>query len=189
MNPILEHHKWANLRMIDFCRDLTDEQLALTVPGTFGGTLQTLRHVIANEAHYLTFIAQAPVIEPYAQRGDFTGWDALRSKAVETADAWLAVARTIEGDPIQRNEWEGEVAVDRTSLFFAQVIDHGTEHRGHNRTTLSAHGIAPPEIDGRAWSETSGWSGVAGPAAPLHISRRRHAIRRDGPSLCVGMNS
>lgn len=160
MNPILvamfEHHKWANLRLIDFCRDLTAEQLELTVPGTFGDTLQTLRHVVANEAHYLTFIAQAPAVEPYPQRGNFTGWAALRAKAVETADAWLALAAKIDDDPVQRNAWHGDVAEDRTSLFVAQVIDHGTEHRAHIRTTLSAHGITPPEVDGWTWSEACG---------------------------------
>jgi hypothetical protein len=32
----LRHNLWATLRLLETCRELTPEQLAATVPGTFG---------------------------------------------------------------------------------------------------------------------------------------------------------
>ena len=50
-NPILAdafgHHTWATLVLLDACADLTDEQLATTVPGTFGSLIGTLRHTVS----------------------------------------------------------------------------------------------------------------------------------------------
>lgn len=38
---IFEHHRWSNLVLIDFLSGLTDEQLELTVPGTYGSPIST----------------------------------------------------------------------------------------------------------------------------------------------------
>ncbi|MCY7419541.1 MAG: hypothetical protein LH650_13840, partial [Chloroflexi bacterium] len=38
------HHVWATLTLLDACARLTPEQLATTVPGTYGRILATLRH-------------------------------------------------------------------------------------------------------------------------------------------------
>ena len=36
------HHTWATLVLLDVCADLTEEQLATTVPGTYGSLIGTL---------------------------------------------------------------------------------------------------------------------------------------------------
>jgi uncharacterized damage-inducible protein DinB len=41
-----DHHVWATLTVLDACGSLTDEQLATTVPGTYGSILDTLRHLV-----------------------------------------------------------------------------------------------------------------------------------------------
>jgi uncharacterized damage-inducible protein DinB len=157
-NPVLvamfEHHKWSNLQMIDFCATLTEEQLALSGPGVYGNTIDTLRHVVANEAHYLTFIHGCDQVNVLPQRGPFAGWDRLRETARQTGDALIAFVARLEGDPIQSGESDGEPFSIRTSLFLVQVINHATEHRSHIRTVLSSHGIVPPEIDGWHWLES-----------------------------------
>ena len=37
------HHVWATLRLIDACLALTPDQLEMTVPGTYGSILATMR--------------------------------------------------------------------------------------------------------------------------------------------------
>src|SRR5580765_3863819 len=47
------HHVWATLRLIDVCLDLGPEQLATSVPGTYGSILDTQRHLVGADANYL----------------------------------------------------------------------------------------------------------------------------------------
>ncbi len=48
-----KHHVWATLRLIDVCLELTPEQLATSVPGTYGSILDTQRHLVGADANYL----------------------------------------------------------------------------------------------------------------------------------------
>jgi uncharacterized damage-inducible protein DinB len=40
------------------------------------------------------------------------------------------------------------------SMLLGQIIHHATEHRSQIRTTLSTHGITPPEISVWAWRKS-----------------------------------
>lgn len=157
-NPVLvamfEHHMWSNLQIIDFCSTLSDEQLALTAPGVFGSVIDMIKHIFANEAHYLGFLDGCDPVAGLSQRGPFPGWDRIREVAAQTGDALVAFAGALDGDPVQRGMDDGEAFAIPTSVFLTQVIDHATEHRSHIRTVLSSNGIAPPEIDGWHWLET-----------------------------------
>lgn len=144
---IFEHHVWSNLRIVDFCATLDDDQLGLTVPGVFGSVLQTIKHVLANEAHYLTFLEGCPQVEQLSQRAPFTGWPHVRSIAEGNGQALIGFVTALEDDPVQRGRFNDEPYEMATSVLLAQIINHTTEHRSHIRTQLSAHGIVPPEID------------------------------------------
>ena len=47
------HHVWASLRLLDVCLELSPEQLATTVPGTYGSILDTQRHLVGADSWYL----------------------------------------------------------------------------------------------------------------------------------------
>ncbi len=63
--PILadafDHHIWATLRVLDACAPLSDEQLATSVPGTFGSILDTLRHLVGADCSYLELLSGGQV--------------------------------------------------------------------------------------------------------------------------------
>jgi uncharacterized damage-inducible protein DinB len=44
-----EHNTWANLRLLDFCAGLSDEQLNASAPGTFRRVRDTLVHIIRDK--------------------------------------------------------------------------------------------------------------------------------------------
>ena len=54
----IEHHIWANERLLDACATLTDEQLRANVPGTYGPILATLHHLIGTDGWYLSFFLE-----------------------------------------------------------------------------------------------------------------------------------
>ena len=51
------YNKWANLHLLDVCAKLSDDQLQLTAPGTYGTISSTLLHLVAAEQRYLRRLA------------------------------------------------------------------------------------------------------------------------------------
>ena len=147
-----EHHVWATLRVIDACTSLTPEQLATSVPGTYGSILDTMRHIVGADSWYLfrTSGGRVPAIED----GDQAGMDlpALRAAMERHAAVWPTVVAQ-EGDPdemIVTRRDDGSEAHASIGMRLAQAIHHGTDHRSQICTELTALGIEPPEID--IWS-------------------------------------
>ena len=46
---LCEHNTGANLRLLDFCAGLSDEQLDASAPGTFGRVRDTLVHIVRDK--------------------------------------------------------------------------------------------------------------------------------------------
>lgn len=54
---LFEHNNWANLRIIQACSALSDEQLdAELLSTTKGSTRQTLLHLVASQRGYLALL-------------------------------------------------------------------------------------------------------------------------------------
>lgn len=156
MNEILtalfEHHTWANLRLIDACAGLTEEQLDAGAPGTFGSVRETLVHFVANEEAYLAAFGQAP---PGREAFTFRGFDDLRTRAERSGRALVELAARTDGDPTVRGDWRGEPYALPTSVFVIQAINHATEHRAQIATVLSQQGVTPPVLDGWTYHEAT----------------------------------
>ncbi len=180
---VFEHHKWANLTLIDFCAGLDEAALDATAPGTFGGVRDTLVHIIANEQGYLAVFEESTIEPVLFQSRAWPGFDGLREMATQTADALIALGRDLPGDAILRGEWQGTPYEMPATVPLIQTINHGTEHRGHIRSTLSTHGIEPPRIDAWAYDEglrteregRSGRNPAAGQLWDRESERREHA--------------
>lgn len=157
LQDIIEHHIWANDTLLTFCEELSPEQLALTVPGTFGTVEETFVHVAANEEGYLHELAEVGVTEDI-QTTIFDGevpreLRVVRPVLAKTAEAWRALVRDWPQNAAKDFPYEGKVETMPISVFITQVVNHATEHRAHIRTIVSTHGITPPEIDGWSWQE------------------------------------
>ena len=148
---IYRHHRWSNLTLIDFLSGLSEEQLELTSPGTYGSSLATIRHVVSSDADYVRIIPDAPDVPQIDDHGPFTGWDELRHVAKAAGSALIDFVDGLTDDRFFVDVDDGESFDLATSFLLGQVIHHATEHRSQIRTTLSAHGIEPPEISVWAW--------------------------------------
>ena len=153
--PILDdafgHHVWATIQLIDACLALSEEQLATTVPGTYGSILDTMRHLVGGDAGYLYVLSQGRVSEiAEAEEGRMTLAD-LRAVMKRNAPIWSTVlAQDIDPDTIvARSRDDGTDSLVPVGVRLAQVVHHGTDHRSQVCTALTTLGIEPPEID--AW--------------------------------------
>ena len=119
----LEHHVWANLRLLDLCAELDADQLEARVPGVYGTLIDTLRHIVGGDASYLALLTDGEVAPIDESSMDIAE---LREVAASHHDAWRALA-TGTRDPDE-------------------------DHRSQVCTILPSLGIEPPELDVWNWA-------------------------------------
>jgi uncharacterized damage-inducible protein DinB len=161
LQDLIEHHIWANETLVTYCESLTPDQLALTVPGTFGSVEATIVHLAANEEHYLA-LADAGGTTTGITRTIFSGetpreLGSLGPVLAKTGDAWRALVRQWPENRVLNVEWEGETVQLPLSVLVTQVVDHGVEHRTHIRTILATHGVAEADDEGTTAPNLDGW--------------------------------
>jgi len=164
---VYRHHRWSNLVMIEFLAGLTEAQLSLEVPGTYGSSIDTLRHLISSDADYVRIIPDTPEVPQYAPDGPFGGWDELRTVAEAADTALIAYVDGLIDDMFFIDVDDGEEFTLAKSMLLAQIIHHATEHRSQIRTTLSTYGITPPQISLWAWRKSEEGQAVLAELAKL----------------------
>lgn len=159
----VRHGCWANLQLLAFCAKLPAEQLAWTVPGSFGTIQQTLQHIVGAEQGYL--LALTGTLPP---RGVFAA-DTLAPLG-ELAERERSVLERCE--PLLAGAFDAARVTSRPNrpsatagVVVAQIVHHGSDHRAHVGTILGAHGVQPPDLDVWAYGRSIGEVGEVA-AAP-----------------------
>lgn len=160
LSDFFDHHVWATARLLEACDGLDIAQLDTVVPGTYGSILETLCHIVAADATYLSLLTdgRVPPIDD-----DDMDLSELRSTNERHGAAWSDFV-TEELDPNQivaRGLDDGTVEQGTLGFRLAQAIYHGTDHRSQICIALSSLDIAPPDIDAWAWAEEAGRLGWA----------------------------
>jgi uncharacterized protein (TIGR02246 family) len=148
------HHLWATERMLEACAALTDDQLATTVPGTYGSILDTLRHLVGGDTGYLHLLTNGQVAE-LEDEAHATVAD-LRAALPAIREGYASV---LAGDPdldadIARHRDDGSTSYAPLSIRLAQAVQHGTDHRSQISTALTTLGIEPPDLDMWAYADS-----------------------------------
>lgn len=144
---LIRYNNWANAQIIAACRQLTDEQLAATAPGTYGTIRDTLRHIVHAEADYVGRMTGKRPQPSFKWDDPFTLAD-LAAFAERVAAALLDAVQRIPPTQMVHEE-EGGLTMDyQARHLFIQAINHGIEHRTNITTILAGLGIATPEVDG-----------------------------------------
>ena len=149
----LRHDVWASERLVAKCRTLGPEQLELTIPGTYGTVRATLAHIVSADEGYLVRVLGAVLHDPpFRPVNDDASFDEIASHLGHVKDGIERVfaKSEIDGDrlitdtPLRRpdqNRFEMYAWVPLT-----QFVHHGNDHRAQIATTLSTHGIEPPDL-------------------------------------------
>jgi uncharacterized damage-inducible protein DinB len=140
------HHVWATLTLLDVCSSLDAQQLATTVPGTYGSIIDTLRHLVGGDRGYLFVISRERVRLVDEEEMDVA---ALRRVMEENAELWPeVVSGDLDADAdYVRPQDDGSLSHAPLGIRLAQVVHHGTDHRSQICTALTSLGIGPPLID------------------------------------------
>jgi len=142
---LVRHNTWANLRLLEFCGALPQEQLDWTTPGTYGTLNRTLHHIVAAEHGYLhALTGELPPIEVEGRGTPLHGGWSMSELIERAASNGERMERFVSSgyDPLR-------VIIEDTSrvvaaIIAAQYVHHGSDHRAHAGTILGAHGVEIP---------------------------------------------
>lgn len=148
------YHRWANLHLLGVCAALSDDQLDLTSPGTYGTIRSTLLHLVGAEQGYIQRLGGSQ--RRLTRESAFPGVDALRREAERSGDELIALAQRIEpGDQFEADFQDGRYRLEK-GIVLLQALHHGNDHRTHICTILGAHGLESGDMDVWAYGDVSG---------------------------------
>jgi uncharacterized damage-inducible protein DinB len=152
------HNDWATLRLLEACEGLSAEQLASSVPGTYGSILDTLRHIVGADANYLALLAGDDGFRIDEEQQAALDIAAMRATTQRHQEAWAAaLSPDLDPDePVVRHREDGSTSSAPRGLRIAQVLQHGTDHRSQICTALTNLGIEPPFIDLFSYGDAKG---------------------------------
>jgi len=144
---LYKHHLWANLGLLDACERLSDGALDDGAAGTYGSIRDTLVHLLAAEGRYLAAMTGSSKSPDPLKEGNFPGIAELKAHARISGEELIALVAEATANEIIGVERGGQRFEVPISVFLAQAINHGTEHRSHVCTALTQNGSEPPNLD------------------------------------------
>src|SRR3712207_6716048 len=126
LTALFEHNVWANLTLLDFCAQLSDEQLDTTAVGCFGSIRDTLVHIVGAEVSYVQRANGKLPGEPPAGDG-FPGFEILKHDARWAGDELLEFALGARADTVVRQHPPRLRLEYPLAGLIVQAVSHSTE--------------------------------------------------------------
>lgn len=148
LRAMFDHHVWATRALMDRLEALPEAELDAEIPGTYGGMLTTLTHLVDADDRYLLRL-ERPEPPPYQERGAVP-LEELRRELDEHVRRWARVLEDLEAGALRAQIARSEDYPDvqrAESLLLAQAIHHGDDHRTQICSTLGALGLEVPDLD------------------------------------------
>jgi len=143
-----QYNLWANLRLLDECASLTDEQLDFSIVGVHGSVRQTLMHLFSSEEGYAGHCTGTYPTLRLKEADNFPGFDELRRRAEWSGKELITFAE--QGDVNRMLHLDGGTYDASVMIVMIQAINHAIDHRSQIATLLSQQGIELPGLD--SWS-------------------------------------
>jgi uncharacterized damage-inducible protein DinB len=149
---LFEHNNWANMKIIQACSALSDEQLdAEPQSASFGSIRRTLLHLVASQQGYLSLLTL-----PIEARLDAApAFAELQKAASISGEGLLTLARDQPSKELKTQLRTTDGYFVELWVVMVQVINHATEHREQISSMLSALGMTAPDLDGWAYGEVT----------------------------------
>jgi len=145
LTTLFSHHLWANLRLLEQCAALTDEQLGATAPGAFDSIHDTLQHIVTAEQSYFSRISTG---QSYGRPKDTPPMTISEMMAAlrTTGTGLFEWAPKVKANDTVLLDWAGTPREVPKTIILTQVINHATEHREQVKTILTQLGVEPPNL-------------------------------------------
>ena len=154
---MLRYNAWANARLLEACRDLTDEQLDAGMPETSGTVRQLLMHIVGAQQTYLLRTSGRQNEGELNRASPWPGMEELIKVANRTSDDLIRVAEQLQPESDVDLPYSGKLFRYPTRFFLVHAAEHGVEHRTETKLNLANVGFATPDLDGWEYSEFAGY--------------------------------
>jgi uncharacterized damage-inducible protein DinB len=147
LTTLFTHHRWANLRILEACAGLTDEQLDATLVGTYGSIRDTLQHIVMAEQSYFSRISTG---QSYRRSKDLPRPTIaeMTEMAQASGSGLIEWASKVGTEDTVSVDWESTPRDVPKTILLTQAINHATEHRSQVMALLTHSGIQPPDLSG-----------------------------------------
>jgi len=147
---LYDYNSWANLRTLDSCAALSEEQFTRDLKSSFASVRDTLVHIAFAEWIWLErWHGRAPAAFPNA--ADYPDLESVRRRFSELDRNLVDYTASLTGDDLQRvvsfKRISGEALAQPLADLLHQVANHGTYHRGQIATMLRQLGAKPVSTD------------------------------------------
>lgn len=148
LRNLYQHHRWANLRLIDALTAMAPEDLARKTPGGFGTIQETLTHFVYNEGRFLDVLdggavgSEAP--PPVPTLAD------LRAVADRNSARLVELASNLDDSARVTGNFRGRDFDFPAYIPLFQAYHHAVEHRTNITTILATYDLPVPNLD--LWS-------------------------------------
>ncbi len=152
LTTLFHHNLWANLRLLEQCAELTNEQLDDTILGAFGSIRDTLQHIVTAEQSYFSRISTGQPLRR-SENAPYLTIAEMMDSARMTGSGFIEWAPKVQGDDTVLLDWDGTLRQVPKTIILTQVINHATEHRAQIMAILTQLGIQPPDLQGWSYFE------------------------------------
>jgi uncharacterized damage-inducible protein DinB len=149
IDTLFRHNLWANMCLFEVCAELTDEQLKMSLSGTYGSIRDTLEHVAGAEQSYLYRLTTGqPFRRP--ENAPPPTLAEMQESIRLSGEGFIVAAPQVQAHDNVEVNWDGTARSVPSAVILTQVINHATEHRAQIMVMLTQLGVEPPDID--SWS-------------------------------------
>ena len=147
LTTLFSHNLWANLRLLETCTELTDEQMDASIPGAYGSIRDTLEHIVKSEQSYTSRISTGQMLHRPADEPPLSIAEMIDSVRT-TGLGFIEWAPKVKAADTVTIDWDGTPREVPKTIILTQVINHATEHRAQVMAILTQLGIDSPDLQG-----------------------------------------
>lgn len=145
LTTIFRHNLWANLRLFQRCAELTEEQMAASIPGSRGSIRDTLEHIVKAERSYFSRISSGERYGGSSDAPPMTITEMIEQMQASGKGLIEWASEVPAGEAVEI-DWDGAPRQVPKAILFTQVVNHATEHREQIKATMTDLGIEPPDL-------------------------------------------
>lgn len=154
---MFRYNAWANRRLFEACRSLSEEQLDLRAPGISGSIRELLLHIAGAQQTFILRTMGRQHEGELARGSDWPGLEPVIEIANDTSDKLLDIAMRLQNDEEVVLLYQDKSYRFPKRFFLVHAIEHGTEHRTEVKVALSQIGVETPDLDGWNYAASAGY--------------------------------
>jgi uncharacterized damage-inducible protein DinB len=146
MIEFFQYNHWANQELIGICKNLSDEIITASIPGSYGSIRDTFTHILKAEISFLKRI-HGVYPEPDFKWEENPNLSQMMEYETVLNEALLDTLQRVPTTQNVHEEGDGWTFDYQARLIFMSVVYHGIAHRTDITTILNNKGVSLPELD------------------------------------------